>query len=85
MRHHLSRQSPVVRSTLGFFTSTLAVLASCYGGERANAGSFLQKPGEGVAIVGGAFTDAVRAYDALGRLVPVAHWRKFAPLGSKLT
>ena len=41
------------------------------------AGAFLQKPGEGVIIVGGAFTDAVRAYDAIGRLVPVAPWRKF--------
>ncbi len=49
------------------------------------AGAFLQKPGEGVVIVGGAFTDAVRAYDAIGRLVPVAPWRKFAPLGSNLT
>ena len=41
------------------------------------AGAFLQKPGEGVIIAGGAFTDAVRAYDSIGRLVPVAPWRKF--------
>lgn len=43
----------------------------------AEAGAFLQKPDEGILIMGGAFTDAVRAYDALGRLVPVAPWRKF--------
>lgn len=43
----------------------------------AGAGAFLQPPGEGLVIVGGAFTDAVRAYDASGRLVPVAPWRKF--------
>jgi hypothetical protein len=50
-----------------------------------HAGAFLQKPDEGVLIVTGTFTDSVRAYDRAGHLVPVAHWRKFAPLGSKLT
>lgn len=43
----------------------------------AQAGAFMQNPGEGVAIAGGAFTDAVRAYDRAGRLIPVAPWRKF--------
>ena len=48
-----------------------------FGSPAVRAGAFLQKPGEGIVIVGGAFTDAVRAYDSAGRLVPVAHWRKF--------
>lgn len=43
----------------------------------ARAGAFLEKPGEGIVIATGSFTDAVRAYDSLGRLVPVAPWRKF--------
>ena len=43
----------------------------------ADAGAFLQPPDQGILIMGGAFTDAVRAYDSFGRLVPVAHWRKF--------
>lgn len=42
-----------------------------------SAGAFLEKPGEGAAIIGGAFTDTVRAYDRYGRLVPVAPWQKF--------
>ena len=52
----------------------LVVLCASVGAE---AGAFLQKPDEGIVIMGGAFTDAVRAYDAFGRLVPVAAWRKF--------
>ena len=43
----------------------------------ARAGAFTLHEGEGLVIVGGTFSDAVRAYDASGRLVPVGAWRKF--------
>ena len=55
-------------------TAALLFVCSCL---VADAGAFLQPPDQGILIMGGAFTDAVRAYDSAGRLVPVAHWRKF--------
>lgn len=55
-------------------TAALLLVCSCL---VADAGAFLQPPDQGILIMGGAFTDAVRAYDSAGRLVPVAHWRKF--------
>jgi hypothetical protein len=51
----------------------------------ARAGAWLQPPAEGEVILGGSFSDSLRAYDVRGRLAPLASYKKFAALGSKLT
>ncbi len=64
------------RRSIGILRLALATLAAA-SSPGAFAGAFLQAPDQGIVIAGGAFSDAVRAYDAAGRLVPVAAWRKF--------
>jgi len=51
----------------------------------AQAGAWLEPPGRGEVILGGAFSDSLRAYDVRGRLAPLSSYKKFAALGSKLT
>jgi hypothetical protein len=51
----------------------------------AHAGAWLEPPGQGEVILGGTFSDSLRSYDGNGRLAPVASYKKFAALGSKLT
>ncbi|MEA2838737.1 MAG: protein XagA [Methylobacteriaceae bacterium] len=51
----------------------------------AQAGAWLEPPGQGEVILGGTFSDSLRSYDVRGRLAPVSSYRKFAVLGSKLT
>ncbi len=51
----------------------------------ARAGAWLEPPGQGQVILGGTFADALHAYDGNGRLAPLASYKKFAALGSKLT
>jgi hypothetical protein len=40
------------------------------------AGAFLQRPGEGIAILSTSFAEAHKAYDSLGRVVPAPAYRK---------
>jgi hypothetical protein len=51
----------------------------------AQAGAWLEPPGQGEVILGGTFSDSLRSYDVRGRLAPVSAYKKFAALGSKLT
>jgi hypothetical protein len=51
----------------------------------AQAGAWLEPPGQGEVIFGGSFSDSLRAFDVRGRLAPVSSYKKFAALGSKLT
>ena len=43
----------------------------------ARAGAWLEPPGQGEVILGGTFSDSLRAYDANGRLAPVSSYKKF--------
>jgi hypothetical protein len=43
----------------------------------AQAGAWLEPPGQGEVILGGTFSDSLRAYDIRGRLAPVSSYRKF--------
>jgi hypothetical protein len=43
----------------------------------AQAGAWLEPPGEGQVILGGTFSDSLRAYDVNGRLAPVSSYKKF--------
>ncbi len=55
------------------------VVALAFSGalERAMAGAWTLGDGEGQIIVSTAFSDSTRAFDAKGRVLPVADWRKF--------
>ena len=43
----------------------------------ARAGAWLEPPGQGEIILGGTFSDSLRAYDVNGRLAPVSSYKKF--------
>ena len=43
----------------------------------ARAGAWLEPPGQGEVILGGTFSDSLRAYDVNGRLAPVSSYKKF--------
>jgi hypothetical protein len=43
----------------------------------AQAGAWLEPPGQGEVILGGTFSDSLRAYDVNGRVAPVASYKKF--------
>jgi hypothetical protein len=43
----------------------------------AQAGPWLEPPGQGQVILGGSFSDSLRAYDVNGRLAPVSSYKKF--------
>jgi hypothetical protein len=43
----------------------------------AQAGAWLEPPGQGEVILGGTFSDSLRAYDVRGRLAPVSSYKKF--------
>jgi hypothetical protein len=51
----------------------------------AQAGAWLEPPGQGEVIFGGSFSDSLRAFDVRGRLAPVSSYKKFAVLGSIYT
>jgi hypothetical protein len=42
----------------------------------AQAGAWLEPPGQGEVILGGSFSDSLRSYDVRGRLAPVSSYRK---------
>src|SRR3954452_4280961 len=46
----------------------------------ARAGAWLEPPGQGEVILGGSFSDSLRAYDSNGRLAPVSY-KKFELTG----
>src|SRR5947209_4201678 len=43
----------------------------------AQAGPWLESPGQGQVIFSGSFSDSLRAYDLRGRLAPVSSYKKF--------
>jgi protein XagA len=43
----------------------------------AQAGAWLEPPGQGEVILGGTFSDSLRAYDVNGRLAPISSYKKF--------
>jgi hypothetical protein len=43
----------------------------------ARAGAWREPPGQGEIILGGTFSDSLRAYDVNGRLAPVSSYKKF--------
>ena len=43
----------------------------------ARAGAWLEPPGQGEIILGGTFSDSLRAYDVNGRLAQVSSYKKF--------
>jgi protein XagA len=43
----------------------------------AQAGAWLEPPGQGEVIFGGSFSDSLRAFDVRGRLAPVSSYKKF--------
>ena len=43
----------------------------------ARAGAWLEPPGQGEIILGGTFSDSLRADDVNGRLAPVSSYKKF--------
>ncbi|MBV8849961.1 MAG: hypothetical protein JOZ16_10310 [Methylobacteriaceae bacterium] len=43
----------------------------------AQAGPWLEPPGQGQVILGGTFSDSLQAYDANGRLAPISSYKKF--------
>jgi hypothetical protein len=53
------------------FSGLLLIAAAAQGG------AWLEPPGEGQVILGGTFSDSLRAYDANGRLAPVSSYKKF--------
>jgi hypothetical protein len=55
----------------------LAFSAFLFAISGARAGAWLQPPGEGEVILGGSFSDSLRAYDVRGRLAPVFSYKKF--------
>jgi protein XagA len=52
------------------FSGLLLIAAAAQGG------AWLEPPGEGQVILGGTFSDSLRAYDANGRLAPVSSYKK---------
>lgn len=62
-------------SCVRFLGSCAILLLGSSGGGRAAA--FLEPEGQGQVIVTTSFTDSANAFDAAGRLVPVASYRKF--------
>jgi hypothetical protein len=59
------------------FISLFALLVLGWSGGGARAAAFLDPAGQGEVIVTTSFTDSANAFDASGRLVPVASYRKF--------
>src|SRR5665213_2208422 len=59
-----------------WFLGAFAVLVFGSSGD-ADAAAFLEPAGQGQVIVTTSFTDSANAFDASGRLVPVASYRKF--------
>src|SRR3954451_23627826 len=55
---------------LGFGAILIATAA-------AQAGPWLEPPGQGQVILGGSFSDSLRAFDLRGRLAPVTPYKKF--------
>jgi hypothetical protein len=53
-----------------------AILLSFAASTAAQAGAFLQPPGEGVAILSTSFAEAHKAYDSLGRIVSAPSYHK---------
>jgi hypothetical protein len=54
----------------------LAFSASLLVAAGAQAGAWLEPPGQGQVILGGSFSDSLRSYDVRGRLAPVSSYRK---------
>lgn len=54
-----------------------AYVAAAAGAMDARAGAWTQPAGQGQIVLGGTFTRADRLFDASGRLVPTADYRKF--------
>jgi hypothetical protein len=57
------------------FSVSLLVIAG------ARAGAWLELPAQGEVILGGSFSDSLRAYDANGRLAPVSSYKNFELTG----
>jgi hypothetical protein len=60
-----------------WFVGLFALLVFGWSGGGALAAAFLDPAGQGEIIVTTSFTDSADAFDASGRLVPVASYRKF--------
>jgi hypothetical protein len=61
---------PIVCLRILAFGTLLLVAAA------AQAGAWLEPPGQGEVILGGSFSDSLRAYDVRGRLAPVSSYKK---------
>src|SRR5436305_6626076 len=66
-----SRVMRLVRLSILVISAVLLVSAGAQGG------AWLEPPGQGEVILGGTFSDSLRAYDVNGRLAPVSSYKKF--------